>query len=191
MNRVVLLDTGIIGLITNPKRAPESLACNCWLQTLIKSDLKDYLKSQTRFKDFNFEGANLSVLLDILAYNTYQNNFYTNMALNEMFIDSALLRETVISHAKSLNYIPRSRASAQATIRVTLTVADDPSFVVIPARTKFIAQCGSKTYSFYNDTSATVTPVNGSYVCPALQIFEGTYIDETFVVSGDPNQILS
>ena len=77
----------------------------------------------------------MAVLLDLLAYNTFQNNFYTNMAFAEMFLDSAQLRESVVSHAKELNYLPRSRASARAVIDVKLNVADSPAFVTIPAKT--------------------------------------------------------
>src|SRR6056300_287378 len=86
----------------------------------IKTQFKSYLTSQTQFKDYNFEGSNMSVFLDVLAYNTFQNNFYTNMAVNEMFLDSAVLKNSVISHAKELNYLPRSRKSARAVVRVTI-----------------------------------------------------------------------
>ena len=87
----------------------------------VKTQFKQYLQSQTQFKDYNFEGSNMSVLLDVLAYNTYQNNFYTNMAVNEMFLDSAVLRNSIVSHAKELNYLPRSRRSAKAIVKVTIT----------------------------------------------------------------------
>ena len=87
----------------------------------IKSQLKTYLQTQTQFKDYNFEGSNMSGMLDVLAFNTFQNNFYTNMTMNEMFLDSAVLKNSIVSHAKELNYIPRSRKSAKATVRVTIT----------------------------------------------------------------------
>ena len=73
----------------------------------VKNNLKNYLSSQSQFQDYDFDGANINVLLDILAYNTFQNNFYTNMAISEMFLDSAQQRDSVISHAKELNYLPR------------------------------------------------------------------------------------
>ncbi len=152
----------------------------------IKNSLKEFLKGQDRFKDYNFEGSNLNVMLDVLAYNTFQNGFFTNMAMNEMFLDSSLLRSSVVSHAKNLNYVPRSRTSAKAKINVTLAVNDSPSFVIIPARTRFIAQCGNKTFNFYNETAATVTPSAGSYVYSGLDIFEGRYIQEFFSVTSDP-----
>src|SRR5210317_438486 len=89
-----------------------------------KQQFIDYLKSQSQFKDYDFEGSNMSVLLDVLAYNTFMNKYYTNMAINEMFLDSAVLRNSVISHAKELNYLPRSMQSAKAVVRVEI---NDPA----------------------------------------------------------------
>jgi len=85
-----------------------------------KDSLKTFLKSQDRFKDYDFDGSNLSVLLDVLSYNTYQNAFYLNMISNEMFLDSAKLRDSVISHAKELNYLPRSFRSSSAVLHVSM-----------------------------------------------------------------------
>ena len=87
----------------------------------IKSQFTDFLsREQSQFKDYDFEGSNMSVLLDVLAYNTFMNNYYTNMAINEMFLDSAVLRNSVVSHAKELNYVPRSMQSARAIVRATI-----------------------------------------------------------------------
>ncbi len=156
----------------------------------VKENLKTYLKSQTLFKDYNFEGSNMNVMLDVLAYNTFQNNFYTNMAINEMFLDSAQLKESVVSHAKALNYVPRSRSSARALVNVTLNVPAEsaPAFAIIPAKTKFIAQCGTKSFSFYTLNSYTVTPVNGVYKYSNLDIYEGTWVTEYFTVTNDSTQ---
>ena len=154
----------------------------------VKENLKTFLSSQDRFKDYDFEGSNMNVLLDVLAYNTFQNNFYTNMAFSEMFLDSAQLRESVVSHAKALNYLPRSRSSSRAVINVKLNVADAPSFITVPAKTQFRAVCGNKTYNFYNTEPATVYPFNNNYIFFGLEIFEGTYVTETFVVNGNPKQ---
>ena len=93
--------------------------------TSLKESFKTYLKTQNIFKDYDFEGSNINVLLDVLSYNTYMNTFYLNMIGNEMFLDSAQLRESVISRAKELNYTPRSFKSARAT--VTLTIQTDGS----------------------------------------------------------------
>ena len=154
----------------------------------VKENLKTFLSSQDRFKDYDFEGSNMNVLLDVLAYNTFQNNFYTNMAFSEMFLDSAQLRESVVSHAKALNYLPRSRSSSRAVINVKLNVADSPAFITVPAKTQFRAVCGNKTYNFYNTEPATVYPFNNNYIFFGLEIFEGTYVTETFVVNGNPKQ---
>lgn len=154
----------------------------------IKENLKTFLQGQDRFKDYNFEGSNMSVLLDVLAYNTFQNNFYTNMAINEMFLDSAQLRESVVSHAKGLNYLPRSRTGARARVNVALSVNDSPSFITIPSKTKFSAQCGSKTFTFYNTSAVTIYPLNNTYTYTNLEILEGSWVSESFEVLGDVNE---
>jgi hypothetical protein len=154
----------------------------------IKNNLKEFLKGQDRFKDYDFEGSNMSVLLDVLAYNTFQNNFYTNMTFSEMFLDSAQLRESVVSHAKELNYLPRSRSSARAAINVTLNVSGSPAFVNIPAKTMFKAVCGSKTFNFFNTETVTIFPVGNTYTYYGLDIFEGRYVTENYVVTGNSNQ---
>jgi len=154
----------------------------------IKENLKTFLRGQDRFKDYNFEGSNMSVFLDVLAYNTFQNNFYTNMAINEMFLDSAQLRESVVSHAKGLNYIPRSRTGARARVNVSLSVNNNPSFVTIPSKTKFNAQCGSKTFTFYNTSAVTIYPTNNVYSYRNLEIIEGSWVTESFQVLGEANE---
>ena len=87
----------------------------------IKANLKEYLSGQEQFKDYNFEGSALSVLLDLLAYNTHYQAFYANMAANESFIDSAIMRPSVVSLAKHLNYTPRSKKAAQLIVDVVMT----------------------------------------------------------------------
>ena len=79
----------------------------------LKSDLKDFLKNQDKFKDYDFEGSNISILVDVLAYNSFNMAHYLNMVGSEMFLDSSQLRESLVSHAKELNYLPRSRVSAR------------------------------------------------------------------------------
>jgi hypothetical protein len=151
----------------------------------IKNNLITYLSGQSQFQDYNFAGSNLNVLLDILAYNTFQNNFYTNMAFSEMFIDSAQLRESLISHAKELNYLPKSATSSHAIINVTLSVNDNPPFIVIPEKTQFIAKCGNQTFNFYNSTAVTLYQVNGLYTYNNLDVYEGKPVTEVFVADGD------
>ena len=86
----------------------------------IKTNLKNFLKQQQQFQDYDFEGSSLNILLDILAYNTHYNAYYLNMVANESFLDTALLRDSVVSHAKSLGYVPYSRRAPVATINFNI-----------------------------------------------------------------------
>ena len=141
----------------------------------IKAQFKTYLTNQTQFKDYNFEGSNMSVFLDVLAYNTYQNNFYTNMAINEMFLDSAVLKNSVISHAKELNYLPRSRKSAKAIVNVTLTdttIRDQT--LTIPAYSQFTTTFQGVSYNFVTaQTYVARKTAPGTFVATNVEIFEG------------------
>jgi hypothetical protein len=144
----------------------------------IKDQFKTFLRDQTQFKDYDFEGSNMSVLLDVLAYNTYQNNFYTNMAINEMFIDSAVLRNSVISHAKELNYLPRSMKSAKATVKVR--VVDDTiqdATIAIPQYTAFSASYQGNSYEFITDKAHIARNISpGVYESDEIEIFEGSIL---------------
>jgi hypothetical protein len=106
----------------------------------VKEQLKTYLSSQSQFSDYDYDGSNMSVLLDVLAYNTFQNNFYTNMALGEMFLDSAQLRSSIVSHTKELNYLPRSYRSAQAKVTLSFSPGDSPATITVPKYTKLPQQ---------------------------------------------------
>lgn len=156
-----------------------------------KEQLKSYLRTQTQFKDYNFEGSNLSALLDVLAFNTFQNNFYTNMALNEMFLDSAVLKNSIVSHAKELNYIPRSRKSAKAIVRVTITDSTQTaSTIAIPTYTNFSANYQGDIFNFVtNQTYVARRTEPGVYVADNVEIFEGQMLSsfqrEGFIVDAD------
>lgn len=153
--------------------------------TEYKNSLKAYLREQNEFKDYDFDGSNLSVLLDILAYNTYQNAFYLNMVSNEMFLDSAKLRDSVISHAKELNYLPRSFTSAKATIQLRITPTDaNKNSIVIPKGTSFITRVDDFSYSFNTNENLVVTnKVNGTFVSESIILYEGNYLSDTYVVN--------
>lgn len=150
-----------------------------------KTALKTYLTEQDEFKDYDFDGSNLSVLLDVLAYNTYQNAFYLNMIGNEMFLDSARLRDSVISHAKELNYLPRSFTSAIAKIRLTVTPTDaNKNSIVIPKGTSFISRVDDFSYTFNTNENLVITnKVNGSFVSDTITIYEGNYLSDTSVIN--------
>lgn len=141
----------------------------------IKAQFKDYLKNQTQFKDYNFEGSNMSVFLDVLAYNTFQNNFYANMAINEMFLDSAVLKNSIVSHAKELNYLPRSRKSARALVRVTITDASiKGQTVTVPAYSQFTTTFQGTQYNFVTAQSYVARKTApATFVADNIEIFEG------------------
>jgi hypothetical protein len=148
----------------------------------IKSNLKTYLKSSdSPFKDVDFEGSNISQLLDVLSYNTYLNSFYLNMVASEMFLDTAQLRDSVISHAKELNYIPRSYQSAQAQISFTVTPSIPMGALVVPKGTTFTAKVGSNNYSFATSESSTLTLNSNGQFNANLSIYEGSYVTDSFV----------
>ena len=103
----------------------------------LKSSLKTFLKSQNQFTDYDFESSTISILFDLLAYNTYHNSFYLNMIGNESFLDSAQLRNSVVSRAKGLGYTPRSARGATASLDVVVTPDDSPTSVSVAANTVF------------------------------------------------------
>lgn len=158
----------------------------------VKEQLKNFLRNDTsgRFRDIDFEGSNISVMLDVLAYNTYQNNFYTNMAISEMFLDSAQLENSVVSHAKELNYLPRSDVSARAIVDV---VIDDPSntdsLIVIPENTRFTTSHAGDRFNFYTDRAYIARREGNQFVANDIEIFEGELIDEAFFVTGNRKSI--
>lgn len=144
----------------------------------IKEQFKDYLRTQTTFKDYNFEGSNMSILLDVLSYNTFQNNFYTNMAISEMFLDTAQLRNSVISHAKELNYLPKSSTSAKAIVRVTIVDTNGASTITIPKGTRFTTSANGSAFNFvtainYLAKKVSISGSTATYVADNVEIFEG------------------
>jgi hypothetical protein len=141
----------------------------------IKNQLKTYLSTQTQFKDYNFEGSNMNVLLDVLAYNTFQNNFYTNMAINEMFLDSAQIKNSVVSHAKELNYLPRSRKSAKAIVQMIISDNSIPDqTITIPQYTEFTTRFQNDSFTFVTDKMYVARKTGaGIFVTDEIEIFEG------------------
>jgi hypothetical protein len=116
-----------------------------------KDQFKDFLRNQNKFTDYDFEGSNFNVLLDVLAYNTFKNNFYTNMVFKEMFLDSAQMRNSVISHAKELNYLPRSSTSARASVRLRFESNNPAATILIPRDTRFETVFQNDNFSFVTD----------------------------------------
>jgi hypothetical protein len=155
----------------------------------LKNTYKAYLRSQDKFADYDFDGSNMSVLLDILSYNTYLNSFYLNMVGNEMFMDTAQLKDSVVSHSKELNYTPRSFRSAVAVVNIILTSADlTLKSVVIPKGTTFSTRIGDSAFTFSTNenivtTSKVVTSSTVTFTAENVTLYEGTYITDTFSVS--------
>lgn len=157
----------------------------------IKSSLKTFLQSQTEFQDYNFEGASLNILLDILAANSHYYAMYSNMMANEMFLDSAQLRSSVASHAKTLGYIGRSVQSAKAIVSVNLTnVPGTPSSVLVPRGFKFLGNNDGTTLEFITveDTYLQPTSTPGQYSLPSIDILEGKLQTYSWTVSGESTQ---
>jgi len=147
----------------------------------IKANLKTYMKNQTEFTDYNFEGSGLSHIIDLLAYNTHYLAMNANMAVNEAFLDTATLRSSVVSHAKTLGYTPRSVRTPVAYVDITLN-----SFVggsaTIAKGTKFTTQVDGSTYGFVTNASQTVGPVNGVTRFINLPIYEGSLVVAKYTV---------
>ena len=144
----------------------------------IKTNLKDYLRNQSEFTDYDFEGSNLSVLLDILAYNTHYNAVLANMVNNEMFLDSAIKRSSITSLGKHLSYTPRSIRSSTSKVSLTLqNVTGTPNFVSIAAYTSFSASVDGNTLTFFNKDGYIATPVNGVYTFPEITLYQGRRLE--------------
>ena len=150
----------------------------------IKSNLKTFLQGQTEFQDYDFEGSGLSVLLDVLAYNTHYNGIYTNLAVNECFLDSASKRASVVSLAKMLGYMPRSASCATATVTATVTSpTSSPSTVTIPAMQPFTTSIDNVSYTFYNRSAVTTALVSGAYTFTGLLLTEGTPLQYKYTMA--------
>ena len=138
----------------------------------VKDNLKVFLKGQTEFKDYDFEGSGMNILLDTLAYNTHYLGFNANMLANEMFLDSASLRSSVVSHAKTLGYEVQSARAPIATINVALTT--DSSTKTMPSGTAFSSTVDGTTYQFVTIADVTSSNVGGVVAFDSTQIYEGT-----------------
>jgi hypothetical protein len=161
----------------------------------IKQNLKTYLKAQSEFTDYDFEGSGLNILLDILAYNTHYNAYYMNMVANESFLDTALLRDSVISHAKVLGYVPYSRKAPRATLNFTVaTSSNTPATITIPKGFSFLSnEIDGISYNFVTLQETSVTKSNTDFSFLELPIYEGQLVtyNYTYDQSTNPKQIFS
>ena len=159
----------------------------------IKTNLKAYLKQQSQFQDYDFDGAGLNILLDILAYNTHYNSYYLNMVANEAFLDTALLRDSVVSHAKTLGYIPFSVTAPRAIVNVTVdSGTTTPETLTIPRGFTFSSNLiDSLSYNFVTLEETTVTKSNTSFFFEDLEIYEGSLVSYVFnyTENSDPKSV--
>lgn len=150
----------------------------------IVASLKSYMSSHPDFTDYDFDSSVLSFLIDVLAYNTYQNSFYAHMALNESTLPTARLRNSVVFRARDIGYSPRSARGARATIRVTIRPDDDPDVVTVAAGTAFTATVDGVDYTFVVEDSTDIQESGGEYVAD-LEVVEGTELTHRFTVSSE------
>jgi hypothetical protein len=160
----------------------------------IKTTLRDYLKSNSNFTDYDFEGSNLSTVLDVLAYNTYITSYNANMVANEVFIDSATLRENVVSLARNIGYVPRSKKAARATVSFFIDTANiTPSPAALTLKKGPVASTlgnfGNQSYTFSILEDVTVPVVNNIATFTDLEVYEGVLLNINFSYSSrNPNQ---
>ena len=158
----------------------------------IKTNIKTFLKGQDAFKDYDFEGAGLSVLVDLLAYNTHYNALYTNLAVNESFLDSANKRSSVVSRAKEIGYIPHTAIAAKAIVNIVVSsTSTTPATLILPAYSSFSAAIDGKTYTFYNlESIETTLGADNKYTFTNVAIREGVPLTYKYTVATDTRYII-
>ncbi len=154
----------------------------------IKTSIKDYLRANSTFTDFDFEGSNFSVLIDTLAYNTYITAFNSNMIVNESFLDSATLRENVVSLARNIGYVPRSRTSSKAVVSFSGSPNSSTSTVTLKAGLVCVGNADNTSYTFSVPENITRPVVNGTVGFSSITVYQGTFLTKQFVVDGSLDQ---
>ena len=155
----------------------------------IKSNLKNFLKKQTVFNDYDFDGAGLNVLLDVLAYNTHYNAMAAHLALNEAFLDSAQIRGNAVSRARMLGYVPASQLAPKATINIVVDVTNEtgtkPTNLALPRGTKLTTTVDGETFQFVTLSTQTATITNNTYTYTNVEIAEGTFNSIKYRIDND------
>ena len=158
----------------------------------IRVQIKDYLRANSNFTDFDFEGSNFSVLIDTLAYNTYINAFNANLVVNESFLDGATVRENVVSLARNIGYVPRSKSSAKAQITFTVPVTTSSSFITLEAGLVCIGAVDNTSYRFSIPENVSTTVVNGvaqfGTAEKPLEVYQGSVLSTQFLVNRTEDQ---
>jgi hypothetical protein len=158
----------------------------------IKTSIKDYLRANSDFTDFDFEGSNFSVLIDTLAYNTYITAFNSNMVVNESFLDSATLRENVVSLARNIGYTPRSRTAARAHVTISVPTSATSPTLTLQAGLVCVGTANESTYTFSIPENVSTT-INGGVAtfgttASPIEIYQGTFLTKQFIVDGSLDQ---
>lgn len=154
----------------------------------IKTSIKDYLRSNSNFTDFDFEGSNFSLLIDTLAYNTYITAFNSNMIVNESFLDSATVRENVVSLARNIGYVPRSRKASEASISFEIQSASNSPIVTLQAGLVCVGNASDSSYVFSVPQNISTSLIDGKALFDNIIIYEGTFLRKEFVVDGSLDQ---
>lgn len=154
----------------------------------IKTSIKDYLRANTNFTDFDFEGSNFSILIDTLAYNTYITAFNANMVANESFLDSAILRENVVSLARTIGYVPRSKTSAKAIISFSVPVTDNTPTVTLQPGLVCVSKVANTRYIFSIPDSISVSVIDGIAKFENITVYQGNLLTQQFIVDGSLDQ---
>jgi len=147
----------------------------------IKASLRRFLSNQSEFKDYDFEGSSLSILLDLLSYNTHYLAYNANFVANEMFLDTAELRSSVASLAKLVGYTPNSARAPIADLKLVINDGSG-STITVPAGTKFTTTIDDVSYSFVSIDNKTISPIDGVYTLQSLNVYEGTYVNYNYTV---------
>ena len=156
----------------------------------IKTSIKDYLRANSNFTDFDFEGSNFSVLIDTLAYNTYITAFNSNMIVNESFLDSATLRENVVSLARNIGYVPRSRTASKALVSFSVEVSPQVTSptLTLKAGLACVGNVADTSYVFSVPENVTTTISNSVATFSNVPIYQGTFLKKQFTVDGSLDQ---
>jgi hypothetical protein len=154
----------------------------------IKTSIKDYLRANSTFTDFDFEGSNFSVLIDTLAYNTYITAFNSNMVVNESFLDSATLRENVVSLARNIGYVPRSRTAARAQISFDASTGTQSQTLTLQAGLVCVGTSDNTSYTFSIPENISTKVVTGTASFNNINVYQGTFLTKQFVVDGSLDQ---
>ena len=156
----------------------------------IKTSIKDYLRANSKFTDFDFDGSNFSVLIDTLAYNTYITAFNSNMVVNESFLDSATVRENVVSLARNIGYVPSSRTSAKATVSFDVGVdsSQNTPTLTLQAGLLCVGSVNDTSYTFSIPNNISTNVVNNIASFKDIEIYQGTFLTKQFIVDGSLDQ---